>query len=93
MADLPTEQSDTDASDAPTPPPVRDAIDAHEVSSLQRDPKDQDGKLDVALDETFPTSDAPSNTRPGAGSDPAPSSGFDAAAEAKIQDDRAHDHH
>ena len=43
--------------------------------------EDESAKLDVALDETFPTSDAPSNTQPGKGSDPAPSSGFDEEAE------------
>ena len=50
-------------------------------SRLRFDPGDQDDKLDVALDESFPTSDAPSNTQPGKGKDPAPSSGYDEAAE------------
>ena len=35
-----------------------------------------------AEDETFPASDAPSNTQPGKGKDPAPSSGYDPEAEA-----------
>lgn len=70
-------------SDTPTPPEVRNAIDASDVKGLKRDPGDEDAKLDVALDETFPTSDAPSNTQPGKGKDPAPSSGFDAEAEAE----------
>ena len=83
MADLPTDQSETDASDAPAPPPVRDAIDASDVSSLKNDPANEDAKLDVALDETFPTSDAPSNTQPGKGLDPAPSSGYDPEEEAR----------
>lgn len=60
---------------------VRTAIDAHEVKELRRHPDDEDAKLDVALDETFPTSDAPSNTQPGKGKDPAPSSGYDEEAE------------
>ena len=42
---------------------------------------DEDAKLDVALDESFPTSDAPSNTQPGKGKDPPPSSGYDEEAE------------
>lgn len=67
----------------PTPPEVRPAHDAQDDRRLQRDPGDEDAKLDVALDETFPTSDAPSNTQPGKGQDPAPSSGYDADAEAR----------
>jgi hypothetical protein len=63
------------------PPDVRTAKDASDDKRLQRDPSDEDAKLDVALDETFPTSDAPSNTQPGKGNDPAPSSGYDEAAE------------
>jgi hypothetical protein len=63
------------------PPDVRTAKDASDDKRLQRDPGDEDAKLDVALDETFPTSDAPSNTQPGKGKDPAPSSGYDEEAE------------
>jgi hypothetical protein len=61
--------------------PVREAHDASDDSRLQYDPGHQDAKLDIALDETFPTSDAPSNTQPGKGKDPAPSSGYDEEAE------------
>jgi len=60
---------------------VRPAHDAKDDARLRRDPGDEDAKLDVALDETFPTSDAPSNTQPGKGKDPAPSSGYDEEAE------------
>ncbi|MBV9841586.1 MAG: hypothetical protein JOY99_08680 [Sphingomonadaceae bacterium] len=60
---------------------VRPALDAEDVKTLKRDPSSEDAKLDVALDESFPTSDAPSNTQPGKGKDPAPSSGYDEAAE------------
>jgi len=56
---------------------VRTAHDASDDVRLQRDPSHEDAKLDVALDESFPTSDAPSNTQPGKGKDPAPSSGYD----------------
>jgi hypothetical protein len=62
-------------------PAVRTARDASDDKRLQQDPSSEDAKLDVALDETFPTSDPPSNTQPGKGKDPAPSSGYDAAAE------------
>lgn len=74
----------TDSSDQPdavAPPEVRPALDAGDDIRLQRDPGHEDAKLDVALDESFPTSDAPSNTQPGKGKDPAPSSGFDEEAE------------
>ena len=62
-------------------PAVRNALDASDDKALQQNPKSEDAKLDVALDETFPTSDPPSNTQPGKGSDPAPSSGYDPDAE------------
>lgn len=62
-------------------PEVREAHDAGDDKRLRRNPADEDAKLDVALDETFPTSDPPSNTQPGKGKDPAPSSGYDEAAE------------
>ncbi|ATE67419.1 hypothetical protein [Rhizorhabdus dicambivorans] len=62
-------------------PHIRTAHDASDDKKLARNPSDEDAKLDVALDETFPTSDAPSNTQPGKGKDPAPSSGYDEAAE------------
>ncbi|TRW18082.1 hypothetical protein [Glacieibacterium frigidum] len=68
----------------PATPPVpehRDAIDAESHAGLKRDPADADAKLDVELDETFPTSDPPSNTQPGRGMEPAPSSGYNENAE------------
>lgn len=60
---------------------IRTAHDASDDPKLARDPSDEDAKLDVALDESFPTSDAPSNTQPGKGKDPAPSTGYDEKAE------------
>jgi hypothetical protein len=72
-----------DTPNAPEPPEVRPAIDADDIKQLKRNPSDEDAKLDVALDESFPTSDAPSNTQPGKGKDPAPSSGYDPKAEAE----------
>jgi hypothetical protein len=77
-----TDQS-IDSPIAPEAPEVRPAIDASDVKQLKRNPSDEDAKLDVALDESFPTSDAPSNTQPGKGKDPAPSSGYDPEEEAK----------
>ena len=62
-------------------PHIRTAHDASDDRKLARNPSDEDAKLDVALDESFPTSDAPSNTQPGKGKDPAPSSGYDEEAE------------
>ncbi len=62
-------------------PHIRTAHDATDDQKLAKNPKDEDAKLDVALDESFPTSDAPANTQPGKGSDPAPSSGYDEEAE------------
>ncbi len=74
------QQDRTDDTAHPTTD-VREAHDAESNAPLKRDPGDADAKLDVALDETFPTSDAPSNTQPGKGKDPAPSSGYDETAE------------
>ncbi|MEH3105936.1 MAG: hypothetical protein PGN09_01215 [Sphingomonas fennica] len=74
--------ADIDPTDEGGPPGPRDAFDAEDRPALKTNPADEDAKLDIALDETFPTSDAPSNTQPGKGSDPAPSSGFDEEAEA-----------
>jgi len=64
-----------------TPPHVRAAHDADDIDALKRHPDDPDAKLDVALDESFPTSDPPSNTQPCGNTDPAPSSGYDEEAE------------
>ncbi|WP_254602116.1 hypothetical protein [Sphingomonas bacterium] len=76
-----------DKAETPAMTDVRTAHDATDNKALKRNPGDEDAKLDVALDESFPTSDAPSNTQPGKGKDPAPSSGYDPEAEAKIAAD------
>lgn len=73
-----TDASNKDETDTPH---IRTAHDASDDKRLARNPSDEDAKLDVALDESFPTSDAPSNTQPGKGKDPAPSSGYDDEAE------------
>ena len=69
-------------------PEIREAIDAESHPILKEDAHHEDAKLDVELDESFPTSDAPSQTRPGSG-EPAQSSGFDEDAERRIQEERA----
>lgn len=61
-------------------PQVREAMDAGDHAGLRADPRDDDAKLDVALDESFPTSDAPAHTRSGS-NEPAASSGYDEKAE------------
>lgn len=73
--------ADTPAGTDRATPDVREAKDASDTEGLARDPADSDAKLDVELDETFPGSDAPSTTRPGASTEPAPSSGYDPEAE------------
>ncbi len=60
----------------PDQPEAREAHDAGHTPALKRDPSDSDAKLDIELDESFPSSDPPSNTQPGRGLEPAPSSGF-----------------
>ncbi|HWL46183.1 MAG TPA: hypothetical protein VNQ31_00570 [Sphingomonadaceae bacterium] len=62
-------------------PKIRTAHDASDDARLARDPGNRDAQLDVALDESFPTSDPPGLTQPGKGKDPAPSSGYDEKAE------------
>jgi hypothetical protein len=59
---------------------VREARDAEHHRDLARDPSHGEGKLDVGLDESFPSSDPPAATQPGH-ADPAPSSGYDEEAE------------
>ncbi|MBV8972053.1 MAG: hypothetical protein JO290_07150 [Sphingomonadaceae bacterium] len=77
---MPADDAETDRPLAhPETPPMpdhREAIDAEHKPALKQDPSHPDAKLDIELDETFPSSDPPSNTQPGKGADPAPSSGF-----------------
>lgn len=47
---------------------------------LQRNPSDPDAKIDAGSDESMDASDPPASSAPGS-QDPAPSSGFDEAAE------------
>jgi hypothetical protein len=71
----------------PVAPEVREARDAEDHKALKRDPTHADSKLEIGLDESFPTSDPPANSLPGS-ADPAPSSGFDEVAEAEIAKER-----
>ncbi|MDB5663037.1 MAG: hypothetical protein JWM38_1395 [Sphingomonas bacterium] len=87
-ADDKTSSSQTRAAGEGATDRVRPAIDAGDDKRLRQNPSDEDAKLDVAIDETFPASDAPSNTQPGRGSDPAPSSGYDEAAEREKLDNK-----
>jgi hypothetical protein len=73
---------------AVAPPEVREAHDAEHHAKLADDPSHEDSKLDVGLDESFPTSDPASATQPGH-ADPAPSSGYDEAAEKARERDKA----
>lgn len=55
------------------------------VQRLERDPASAQAKLDRALDESMDASDPPSQTPPGGNAQPAPSSGFDEAAEEALR--------
>jgi hypothetical protein len=65
-------------------PRVREAHDAGHHKALQSDPSDEDAIADVASDESFPASDAPSHSAAGS-SEPAPSSGYDEEAERELE--------
>jgi hypothetical protein len=76
MTDADTDDRPLAHPDTPAQPEHREAHDAEHKPALKRDPSHPDAKLDIELDESFPSSDPPSNTQPGRGLDPAPSSGF-----------------
>ena len=48
---------------------------------LKKNPDSEDARLDNALDESMDASDPPAQTQPGAGAEPAASSGYDEEAE------------
>jgi hypothetical protein len=54
---------------------------------LEKDPTNEDAKLDQGLDESMDASDPISSTLPGHNGEPPASSGFDAAEEAERQRD------
>lgn len=53
---------------------------------LKRDPASKDARLDRALDESMDASDPPASTQPVHNQGPAPSSGYDEAAEKARRD-------
>ena len=59
--------------------------DASIARRLERNPESPDARLDNALDESMDASDPPASTQPVHNTGPAPSSGFDAEAEKKLQ--------
>jgi hypothetical protein len=67
---------------------VREALDADSHGALKTDPSDVDAKLDIGLDESFPTSDVPAQVHAGS-SEPALSSGYDEKAEQALLRRRA----
>ena len=54
---------------------------------LQRNPESKEARLDRALDESMDASDPPASTQPVHNHGPAPSSGYDEAAEKARQQD------
>jgi hypothetical protein len=66
---------------------IREAHDADTHDALKRDPGHEDAKLDVGLDETFPSSDPPAASSRGH-ADPAPSSGYDEEAERRLAEEK-----
>ena len=82
------EEGEASATPGHPTPEVRDALDADHHEGLSEDPGHEDGKLDVGIDESFPSSDPPAATQPGR-SDPAPSSGYDEEAEEAIAREKA----
>lgn len=76
-----------DLAHAPAPPRVREAHDARDEKALACDPRYEQAKLEIGLDESFPSSDPPAVTQPGH-REPAPSSGYDEKAERKPERDR-----
>ena len=71
-----------------TKDPRQDAGQDKSISRrLEDDPENSDARLDAGLDESMDASDPPASTQPVHRNDPAPSSGYDAAAEAERQRD------
>lgn len=58
--------------------------DASIAERLERNPESQEARLDTALDESMDASDPPASTQPVHSTEPAPSSGYDAEAEAAL---------
>jgi hypothetical protein len=76
--------SKDERSDGHLMPDVRDGRDSADDARLRHNPGDEDAKLDVGVDETFPASDPTAASQPGRSNDPAPSSGYDPEAEKRL---------
>lgn len=63
--------------------------DASIVARLYADPANPEAKLDRGLDESMDASDPPATSHPDAGDGPPVSSGYDADAERKLQDEKS----
>lgn len=87
MSDTPIDDKALDSlSVAPGEQPAHDerqqaGQDRSIARRLEKHPESEDAKLDEALDESMDASDPPSTTQPGRADEPAPSSGFNEAAE------------
>lgn len=62
--------------------------DASIEKRLQKNPESKEARLDRGLDESMDASDPPASTQPVHNQGPAPSSGYDAEAERKLQEGR-----
>jgi hypothetical protein len=63
--------------DGRTPPPTLPRDPEKELErKLNRDPEDQDAKVDVGSDESMDASDPSAASQPGQDDEPVPSSGF-----------------
>lgn len=70
-------RSGGDQEQQPPPPPVLSSEPEQELEKkLERNPDDQDAKVDVGSDESMDASDPPAAAQPGCGDEPVPSSGF-----------------
>ncbi len=58
---------------------------------LEKNPESKQARLDRALDESMDASDPPSGTQPVHNQNPAPSSGYDEAAEKAREEGRQQD--
>jgi hypothetical protein len=86
-AEYPAAGSAAEANDAEKPavdPRQQAGQDESIARRLEKNPQNPDAQLDAGLDESMDASDPPAATQPGS-SEPAPSSGFDPEAEARLQ--------
>lgn len=70
------EKSGRDREEAPPPPVLSSEPEKELENKLERDPGDQDAKVDVGSDQSMDASDPPAAAQPGCDDEPVPSSGF-----------------